>query len=737
MIYAKLFILLFFLRTSTASTQVGLDQQDSTAALNTSSGPPLINRSVGIRNPVTSSHLNSIIIALFNIPTIQRKFFEAADNEIKNRSLPHLFKNSYIFLNAYNFSKLKLLQSTFDLNAEYIEFCRKVFKNHGIAKVSISFVDLYWINVLESLPKNISDAFKFNVTLSKCIPGQPENAATKEYDIHYQNVGLESHTTFLSDYINHNGPIPLQKRTVKMNSNGNSVEIQVRYDINSKPEVFTVRVKRFLFVEDGKVKFDRRTLLIDEKLKLAKVDETYVLVSRIVYDPDRGTFVTYSRDFDDSKWYKHNVNGTIELAQFEMIDYYSVLLFYVPESSFNKAEDNIVQVPDVFYNILGIDKPVNKPQKRKIDEISEEEFVITPEEAERWKSIYKPELSRYPEKYRGSYDQIVREVTMKMRIWPDEVVNCFAKIAFRVYDLGSEEYSFKVGLHGFPYTSLEFVLSALASDMKIVSKLFKMFTLPNLPQFESEVALVLARMLFGCKNIPLEKIVFLIGEKVATNFFFVLPLARQIDSIISMFNNEIIEIPKLKRISFLNMETDDPMTISTWNEPQPIIARNLTPLRPMTLKNGIYLDSKSSKSMRRRDIYKSTSQMFKVDVSRDKMTQLDGHFQEFGGSDYVISGVICNDPIKHAYYAFYYTDFKLNYFLRMIPGYRSDSFLATPENSETFKEAVRVKSLTIFFRRKVSNEELKNVKKSAIAPKELLTRMLRSYAEEFLNLPKN
>lgn len=737
MIYAKFFVLLFFLRISTSTTQIGLDQQDATEALNTSSGTPLINRSIGIRNPLTSSHLNSIIIALFNIPSVQRKFFEAADNEIKNKSLPDLFKNSYIFLMAYNFAKLKLFQATFDLNAEYIEFCRKVFKNHGIAKVSISFVDLYWINVLETFPRNILDSFKFNVMLSKYIPGHPESAATKDHGIYYQNVLLESHTTFLSDYINHNGSIPLPRRTEKMIRNGKLVETQFRYEINSKPEIFTVRVKRFLFVEDGKLRFDHRTLLIDEKLKLTKVDETYVLVSRIVYDPDRGTFVTYSRDFGDSKWYKHNVNGTIECAQFEMIDNYSMLLFYVPESSFNKADDKIVQVPDVFYNILGIDKPVIKPQKRKIDEISEEEFVITPEEAERWKSIYKPDVSRYPEKYRSSYDNVVREVTKKMRVWPDELVNCFAKIAFHGYDIGSEEYSFKVGLNGFPYTSLEFVLSALASDMKIVSKLFKMSTMPNLPQFESEVAIVLAMMLFGCKNIPLEKIVLLIGEKVSMNFFFVIPLAKQIDSIISMFNNEIIEIPKFKRITFPDMESNDPMTIHTFYAPDPITARNLISLRPMTLKNGIYFDFKSSKSMRARDIYKSTSQMFKVDVSRDKMTNLDGHLQEFGGSDYVISGVICHDPIKHTYYAFYYTDFKLNCYIRMTPGFRSEYFLATPENSEAFKEAVKIKSLTIFFRRKTSTDELMNVKKSATAPKELLRKMMRSLGEEFLNLTKN
>ena len=128
-----------------------------------------------------------------------------------------------------------------------------------------------------------------------------------------------------------------------------------------------------------------------------------------------------------------------------------------------------------------------------------------------------------------------------------------------------------------------------------------------------------------------------------------------------MFNNEIIEIPKLKRISFLNMETDDPMTISTWNEPQPIIARNLTPLRQMTLKMASTLIPSP--------VNRCVDGILQVDIANvqswclcDKMTQLDGHIQEFGGSDYVISGVICNDPIKHAYYAFYYTDFKLNYF---------------------------------------------------------------------------
>ena len=85
------------------------------------------------------------------------------------------------------------------------------------------------------------------------------------------------------------------------------------------------------------------------------------------------------------------------LAQFEMIDYYSVLLFYVPESSLIRQKITLSKFRMCFYNILGIDKPVIKPQKRKIDEISEEEFVITPEETERWKSIYKPDLSRYPE----------------------------------------------------------------------------------------------------------------------------------------------------------------------------------------------------------------------------------------------------------------------------------------------------------------------------------------------------
>lgn len=100
------------------------------------------------------------------------------------------------------------------------------------------------------------------------------------------------------------------------------------------------------------------------------------------------------------------------------------------------------------------------------------------------------------------------EKMLKPRLlgWPVEFLDIIAKLTYRTFELGSQEFSFNEGRFGYHHVALELLLISFSTNSSVVLKLIIMAALPKPPALEYRIAMIVIKMLLGCKNISLEPI---------------------------------------------------------------------------------------------------------------------------------------------------------------------------------------------------------------------------------------
>lgn len=714
---------------------------------------PLFRRSNTLLVSSNKSHLSSLICALFTIPSLQGKFFEEAEKELRNTetTIDEKLKNSFVTSTALYFAKMRLLTAVLPIKNEYQQLFRNIYPNaNKLNARTVVLIDYYWMIVLKLLPDNILNMFIINYSIKKSINGSAKLLASAAFSSFLKEIELDGTVTILSQYMN-NGALNNSAKQTQFRVGDRVYDYEVKHEITNVPQILSFRIKRYTVDGSGNVSFNNKMFIFNDKLKLPNIEEKFVLVSRIAFDILTGTYVTYARDYGNLKWYKYTCNGLVVPIETEVetIDNNSIWLFYVPESSLKMDS---IPVPDVFYEILDIPKPVSyiTGSKRCIDEVDDdcEEFIKDfscdgneDENDLEFQSIYIPKPDQVSNMDMTEYNSILQDISEKIKIWPIDHINCFAKAAFKSFPLGSEVYSFKSGPDGKTYTVLEFILSSLAVNAKAVEKLFERFMAPDSTEFEKKITLIVTLMLLGCKNISLDKVAFIIKENYLFDFFDYEQnapyLFNQLMQIISLLNPGIIGIPKINVALYPDMTSEYHVLEYSGRPTHPVYPCELVDPKPDLVVNNncVYFDYSEKTRKRRRDIYKSESEIFLLQVSRKKGQKFDKSALKYNIEGFTCYGVITSETVTNRnLYSFFTSDFNPNQYLKTIPDSQdSITFLdKTETEEENINEIISKKSFVLFFRNNsISNPSCSNTtnsaKTSSIIPKEIMLAAIEEY----------
>ena len=343
--------------------------------------------------------------------------------------------------------------------------------------------------------------------------------------------------------------------------------------------------------------------------------------------------------------------------------------------------------------------------------VPEEQTALTSDSVNReleesWSRIFKVDPNEFPQ-YRETLKCI--EIFLKSRIghWPLELINLQSKYMHKNYTMGSESYSFKPSPNGLAYASLEIMLACLASNSTVVLGIFDLFE-HNKSGVKEKLAIVLVKMLLGCKNISLEKL------SVAMNFHAekaasIASLSKVCRRMINATSNFSIDYPHVNRVIYQNLDSDDPIKIMTLKMPVLIKPKEIIPQREAFIK-GLCFDTLEKSILRKRTIFKSESDMFVVEVERwpkiDGRTHFDGNSVKFSiGSDYFCSGVVTLGKTSDQFESLFVDSFFRNAaFISQQPGKVSLRYPFNDSNNAYFEKCIESESVMLFFSKKVSDK---------------------------------
>ena len=316
--------------------------------------------------------------------------------------------------------------------------------------------------------------------------------------------------------------------------------------------------------------FDDSKLWLDSEIQVNGI--TYVLSGRIEYNPENNSFLTFVKDQVSSAlicYENGRVSRRTDVPLGDFLDSLTLTLLYTQKDSVN-----VVVIPKIvenaFYEISGIthlsdDTDIDLESEDfdgflKMTESITDSGIIpkqctdTGEQLEFaliWHQIYKPDYSKYPqEMVQLQFLPIEHRIKQYISRYSIELVNLRSKFEYGTYQLGQDNYSFSP-LNS-DLISLQMMLSLMASSSNFVMTLFSTIR----GRIEFQLAIVIARMLLGCKNIALNALIKEICLKSKRSIIFFATntnhdpeaLNNQIREINSLIDPSLIANPIIKRI---------------------------------------------------------------------------------------------------------------------------------------------------------------------------------------------
>jgi hypothetical protein len=638
-------------------------------------------------------------------------------------------------------------------------------------------VHLVLFKMLKDLPESIQKLFTFNlrVEILKCagsvsIHSLLSERLDKSINVHsnFKSVAQAIENEFGDDLTN-----SVARQRMKVN-----FPVEVKSKVEMNPEVLTLILNRIVQTRPNVIdSFMNHPFTVDKEITVNQI--VYILMARIEYSTETGFYSTIVLDLGNSKTYRYDQNGNVgEYIDFEpTMDTNSVVLFYIPKLDSKESE------------------PKPKGTKRSFDEITELESeeavkirVVREDHVGKSQVVQENNTSQILQEttasvlqetttadvqettatglqktsniciqdtvnaqvvlgdcpfYRPSYDvfpaarlyfiAVERKLMTEVGILPAELLDFKAKFYFNVYQLGSQQFSFKPGPDGQPYYALEIILTCLASNLNAVMKLFQLTGFrPNIDSVEYHLTIAIIKMLLGCKNISLEKLMTVLSIFSGSTFSIDINMDLKDSALLDAFKmiftgikSTLIGQPVSHTIKYNGLDTDDPISITRKSSLKPVKLSKLINPREAVIK-GIWFDSVEklqSPSFRIRTIFKSNSEIVVVEVERwiktfnsSQVKSIDSRPLKLNSADYECIGVVSLGQGSAIFKSYFIDNFSGNTNYRsFIPGIESDSYKINQSNKDFYENVRERESILLFFSKK-SNQCPERIYSKQIPP---------------------
>lgn len=639
-----------------------------------------INPKASLIVPRVNSFISSLFMAFYNIPDLQRAIYDDATENLSETSSTEFSTKIAI---AAAFAQLRLNGGKVDATDYLLEAISKESQTEVIG--TFSRLTVFARNVSSLLGRNYKEQVEIHC----------ESKFTNSADS--KHIGKSMGNPIFSIVLQLSGPFP---RSVAYYAQNNFEELtkttrldeSIVIDISNKIH----KSSKYLFVDINrvdhdksadKISVDNTTIFIDSEIKMNEID--YILIARIEFDRVDMTYSTIIKDFHSSVIYKFSYDGTVQVLQdvaafSDYVDTATTFLIYGDKSNFYNSYSLSIEIPESIEPVLHQIEAEGQQQKsRPSTKRKREESPFVWDDR-----IYRPDYSKYPQNIQELFPSAESRVSvMKTMNYPFSSINFMSKYYYGVYILGSEEYSFKDDSDS-PCLALKVLLSQLAGSVRFVTGLFEFLKFKKKNTLELNLAVVLSRMLMGCRNIPITSLLQEISKKSRSRIERFhstqrehLNLSEQIQAIILLIDPSLIALPAVKKVIYPDSQTSDPSIVSKYKL-SPVRARRFCSPTPADIRGAWFdsIDLNSPNPNRRvRTIYSSPAVIFPVEISRDSTNSVS---VEAASMDKNSDGFICELYTGKTIFSYVLDKFSGKY-RALIWG--SDSFSYDPSTEEYLK----------------------------------------------------
>lgn len=764
---------------------------------------PIFERESSIFTSKPKSMYSALLMSLYSLPKVQKSLRDEALQYFYALERSKATQDPYIrrakSLSVYLGKKMIELRKT---KKQFIISEGGILES--LIPLSTTNGPFAWSSFHNYLSPNAQSLFKF--TLKTTLISNEEGPQVRELVNVRNNVGvrLEGIYSSLAGMINNEFRSELYNMCWKQKLSLDHAPF-IRTSFLSFPEVLLFEIMRFVSEGPNSEKQTFYSGLFTFEKVLLVGSHTYRLTSRIEYDSTEQTYSAATFDFGNCLEYQYKYDGTVtntHSVEDVVVDRNTVFAFYVKVTDEQGVSSlaSTTHIDEQGVNTLAPATPIDEQgvstlaSATPIDEqgvstsattttiiatSAQEQWISfslkqpatipadvldepnsvqqhqshvkkrTFEDAPDWNMIYRPNVSQnHPDNFRNHFEKVEIFLKSKCADQPIEFLNFQAKLFYRTYPLGSESYSFSVGSDGRSYAALEIFLTNLASNMKIVVSLFDSFEAGQQTEIQQMFTLTILKMLLGCKEINLERIVeyFHLNQNVHLNTsekgeYVDVDFKSKFFQILRVFNCKyLLSLPEMNLIKYSGLETDDPETITSNIFPAPIRPTSIITPRPAFIKGG-WFDYRNGKEIyRRRCVCKSESEMFIIVVDRRfgiNHKLFDINDLALNGSEYTCSGVVSlrrnsEDVLDlHTIDSFQSTQM----FRSTSPGKCCEIYESNDSNVNYFNDLVKSRSVMLFYVKNGPRTFESKFKYTKYLKSKLMKAVITDYARD-INLKK-
>lgn len=582
-------------------------------------------------------------------------------------------------------------------------------------------VDKLWNSFVFSQGEGPKDACVLNLITKATLVNSNFVFNQNAHQLSLLSVPIANGALFsIAEFVENGFLDPSNKiKTHKIKKNdGTEVSVKISRTLMNNPDILTFRIERF----DASNNFKTDPILIDREIVVNGA--LYLLEAKIDYYPVEKVYMTNVKRSLPSN-FEAEIQET--LSEDIEVDTNSVLLFYSQKSLKRKNE-------------IDEEEEEHLKRKKQLQQQIQQQREQQREEEAKIAQIYAPKYENYSSDYANIFRIAETEIRKRSKKWPVELLQVFSKYIYGTYILNSESYAFK---EGETYPALEIVLGVLAVNKKACGKLFEIATKPQAPIVEIEMAVVVARMLIGCKNIPLKPLVDVIsrhnGDPYTVTTYIryndVAALGREINNIKRCVSSKIFGFPIVNVVTYDDPESDSPDSVLKNQQINRVDLTKLIPPRQASMK-GLWIDALEN-GCRVRNIFTipnsqiSDSSIFSLEIDRWKREPEDASLVpnafDFAGDKYYAIGVVSTEANDRKFNCMLIDSFSES-FRKVQIGGESGCVPMKPENYLEFAMKLKKQSVHVFFAEKLTN--LPTPTNSRFIPKEIFSWIMRDLAQE-------
>lgn len=722
-----------------------------------SENSPMISRNAGIATVEKNSYINAVLAAAYSIPSVQDAIYDEALKRIRAYSgnSADLLSESVDVAVACKFAMMRLRSRPFPLDEPFYQALNKQFKldlkgNH----VNVSS---FFNNLIIMRSEKTLELFKVELDNKIAEYSNHENVLKQGHaSFHGIPVRLGSTPFSLAAYVKNQFRSPFESSLLKtIHTKDRDVVVTLKRTLGNTPDIALFHIERMINdLEKNTIKFNNGAIFIEREITLNNT--SYILLANIEYHEVNGTYTTTALDFGDSSYYRYEADGQVNLIQQPPnIDHKSIILIYVPKSIGSQISKRdyktCANIPQSLITLacnasadldskLGIyaTESSSTKQTSTIFKNPVPQSLAVPQVAAlvqdpymdamvKLSLIYKPNYNAYDSSYQSIFMHAENFINSKISIWPIEVLNILAKLEYRTFELGSEEFSFKMGKYGYSYKEWEILLTSFATNPKIVAKLIEVNSRPLPPAVESQTTIIVIQMLLGCKNISLEPLMEILATKSGIPVAHLAPrimdasqFHQRMKTIVDLVDSEIICHPLLNVVTYSGIDSDDPVKVSPKRSVPIIKPSTLIPLRSATIK-GVWFDTVGDYGKSRlRNIYSSGSEIFTQGIERNSARKNEFYFNS---ENWQCSGIVKFDNATRAFSA-YFKDSAHSMFRIYAPDGKES--MKVPINAESeffYSTGIQNEAIQLFFTKKTVEPVQKQT--SDIIPRHLSVEIMK------------